>query len=64
MLLLNADILAGNVARQWLLIAASRDVRERWHWISDFSNEGQRGQMCLIVGSFMIYQDRIEKSFL
>jgi len=25
--------LAGNVVRQWLLIAASRDVGELWHWI-------------------------------
>jgi len=48
--LLNADILAGNVARQWLLIAASRDVGERWHW-----NEGQREQRCLFIGNFMIY---------
>jgi len=41
MRLLNADILAGNVARQWMLIAASRDVGERWHWIPDFLNEVQ-----------------------
>ena len=31
MWLLNADILAGNVARQSLQIAARRDVGERWN---------------------------------
>jgi len=33
MLLLNAHILAGKELKQWLLIATSRDVGERWHWI-------------------------------
>ena len=64
MWLLNADILAGNVVRQWLLIAASRDVGEQWQWIPDLSNEWHWGQRCLFVGNFMIYQDRIETSCL
>jgi len=34
MRLLNADILASNVAGLWLLIAASKDVGEQCHWIS------------------------------
>jgi len=46
---LNADILAGNIARQWLLIAASMDIGEQWQLIPDLSNEGQPGQRCLII---------------
>jgi len=34
---LNADILAGNAARQQLLIAASRDAGDRGHCPSDLS---------------------------
>jgi len=61
---MNADILAGNVARQWLLIAASKDDGKQWHWIPDLSNEGQRGQRCLFIGNVTSYQDRIETSCL
>jgi len=32
---MNVDILAGNVARLWLLIAASMDVGERWYCLPD-----------------------------
>ena len=49
---------------KWLLIAASRDVGYRWHWIPHLSHEGQRWQRCLFIGNFVIYQDRIETSCL
>ena len=44
MWLLNADTLAGNAARQWLLIAVSRDAGERRHFPPDLSKEGQSGR--------------------
>ena len=67
-LLVNADILASNAARQWLLIAVSRDAGERRHCPSDLSKGGQRRRRCLyhnrIIGNFMAYQDRNETHFL
>jgi len=59
---MNADILAGNAARLWLLIAVSRDVGERWNCLPDLWR-GTRGERGLFIGNFMIYQDRIETGF-
>jgi len=72
--LLNAGILAGNAARQWLLIAVSqivlycvkrsKDAREQESVGSIFPCSFKRGRWCLfhynIVGTFMVHQDRIE----
>jgi len=43
MRMLNADILAGNGARQQLPIAVSRDAGEREHCPFDHSKGGQQG---------------------
>jgi len=42
---MNADILARNAARQWLLIAASRDAGDRGHCSLTFHNGGNRAEV-------------------
>jgi len=49
MLLLNANILAGNAARQWLLIAVSRDAGVRWPFPPYLSKKRQRGKGVFII---------------
>jgi len=69
MWLLNADILAGNAARQWLalLIAVGRDAGERRDYPPDISKGEQRRLRSIfhnsIVGNFIVYQDGIETHF-
>ena len=45
MRLMNADILARNAARQWLLIAASRDARDRGDCLLAFHKGGNRAEV-------------------
>jgi len=66
MWLLNADILAGNAARQWLLIAASTPESGDIALLT--FKKGATGAEVLyhnsIIGNFMVYQSRIETHFL
>ena len=65
MWLLNADILAGNAARQWLLIAASTPESGDIALLT--FKKGATGAEVLyhnsIIGNFMVYQIELKHIF-